>query len=155
MKVIVKNKSDCLKILSIFLIALGSTQAFANKLNDQDLAEQSVGVIKLAPIVIHAVKKDVQQPIDEQNELHDKVAQQRYDEAKKELIYSTVLTDYEWQKKDGDSNKPNDKYLKPYQKYQIYEMGYNPYQRHDVRITTDDRVTIYIGHEVDGVGFVR
>jgi hypothetical protein len=151
----IKNrvKSDYLKCLGILFITFGSIGVSANQLDDQDLAEQSVGVIKLSPIIIQAVKQDAQQSVDEQKDSHHKIAQQNSDEAKKDEIYSTVLTDYEWQKKDPDPNKPGDKYITPLEKYRIIDIGYNPYQRHDVRITTQDRVTLYIGHEVDPVAY--
>ena len=148
-----KDKSDYLKILGFLLMAFSSVEALADKLDDQDLAEQSVGVVKLSPIIIKAVKENAQQPVEEQNNLHKQVAQDRSDDAKKDEIYSTVLTDFEWQKKDPDPNQPGDKYLKPLEKYRIIEVGYNPYQRHDVRITTQDRVTLYIGHEIDPVAY--
>ncbi|AXQ22089.1 hypothetical protein BEN71_08415 [Acinetobacter wuhouensis] len=155
MKIMGKNKSNYLKIMGTLLVTFSATNVIANKLDDQSLAEQSVGVIKLAPIVIQAVKQDAQQSVDEQNQLHGKAAQQSADEAKKDLVYTTVLTDFEWQKKDPDPNKPDDKYLQPIQKYRLIDVRYNPYQRHDVRITTADSVTFWPGHEVDGVGFVK
>lgn len=155
MKIMGKNKSNYLKIMGTLLVTFSATNVIANKLDDQSLAEQSVGVIKLAPIVIQAVKQDAQQSVDEQNQLHGKAAQQSADEAKKDLVYTTVLTDFEWQKKDPDLNKPDDKYLQPIQKYRLIDVRYNPYQRHDVRITTVDSVTFWPGHEVDGVGFVK
>lgn len=149
------EQSDYLKVIWVLLLALGVSQANAKStLDDNSLADEVGGVVRLSPIIISAVKQDVQQSIEEQNNLQQQLAREQADKAKKDEIYSTVLTDYEWQKKDPDSNKPSDKYLKPYEKYKFIEIGYNPYQRHDVRITTDDRVTIYIGHEIDGVGFV-
>jgi hypothetical protein len=148
-----REKSDYLKMLAMLLMALGSFETVANQLDDQDLAEQSVGVVKLSPIIIQAVKQDTQQSVDEQKDLHKKIAQQQADAAKKDEIYSTVLTDFEWQKKDPDPNKPGDKYIAPLEKYKIIDIGLNPYQRHDVRITTQDRVTLYIGHEVDPVAY--
>lgn len=155
MMVMGKNKSDYFKILGALLIALSSGGVSAKKLDDKGLAEESVGVITLAPIVIQAVKQDTEQTINEQNQLHGKIAQERADKAKKDLIYSTVLTDYEWQKKDPDPNKPDDKYLQKIQKFRLVDVGYNSYQRHDVRITTADTITLWPGHEVDGVGFVK
>lgn len=149
------EQSDYLKVIWVMLLALGVSQAHAkSKLDDDSLSNQADGMAKLSPIIISAVKQDLQQPIEEQNKVQQQIAKQQSDKAKKDEIYSTVLTDYEWQKKDPNSNKATDKYLKPYEKYQFIEIGYNPYQRHDVRITTEDRVTIYIGHEIDGVGFV-
>lgn len=155
MKIMGKNKSNYLKIMGTLLVTFSATNVIANKLDDQSLAEQTGGMIKLAPIVIQAVKQDAQQSIDAQNLLHEKAAQQSADVARKELVYSTVLTDFEWQKKDPDPNKPDDKYLQPIQKYRLIDVRYNPYQRHDVRITTADSVTFWPGHEVDGVGFVK
>ena len=149
------EQSDYLKVIWVLLLALGVSQANAKStLDDNSLSDEVGGIVKLSPIIISAVKQDLQQSVEEQNVAQQQVAKALADKAKKEEIYSTVLTDYEWQKKDPDPNKPSDKYLRPYEKYQIIEIGYNPYQRHDVTITTDDRVTIYIGHEVDGVGFV-
>ena len=52
-----KDKSDYLKILGFLLMAFSSIEALADKLDDQDLAEQSVGVVKLSPIIIKAVKE--------------------------------------------------------------------------------------------------
>lgn len=153
MTIKIKEKSDYLKLLAMLLMTLGSCEISANQLDDQDLAQQSVGVVKLSPIIIQAVKQDVQQSVDEQKDLHNKIAQQQADAAKKDEIYSTVLTDFEWQKKDPDPNKPGDKYITPLEKYKIIDIGFNPYQRHDVRITTQDRVTLYIGHEVDPVAY--
>ncbi|KAF1023443.1 MAG: hypothetical protein GAK29_02925 [Acinetobacter bereziniae] len=94
-----REKSDYIKMLAMLLMALGSFETVANQLDDQDLAEQSVGVVKLSPIIIQAVKQDTQQSVDEQKDLHKKIAQQQADAAKKDEIYSTVLTDFEWQKK--------------------------------------------------------
>ncbi|MEG0348651.1 MAG: hypothetical protein RR605_11430 [Acinetobacter sp.] len=149
------EQSDYLKVIWVMLLAVGVSQAHAKStLDDYSLSEQADGMAKLSPIIISAVKQDVQQSIEQQNSVQQQIAQEQADKAKKDEIYSTVLTDYEWQKKDPNSNKASDKYLKPYEKYKFIEIGYNPYQRHDVRITTDDRVTIYIGHEIDGVGFV-
>ena len=148
------EKSDYLKILCLMLMTLSSSNLAAkNSLDDNSLAEQYVGLAKLSPIIINAVKQDAQQPVDEQNKMHGEVAKEQADKAKKDEIYTTVLTDFEWQKKDPDANKPSDKYLKPYDKFRLIEVGYNPYQRHDVRVTTADRITIYVGHEIDGVGF--
>lgn len=155
MKVMGKNKSEYFKMLSVLSIVLSSGGVFANQLDDKGLAEESAGIIRLAPIVIQAVKQDAQQPVEEQIQLHDQVAQKSADEAKKGLVYSTVLTDFEWQKKDPDPNKPDDKYLQQIQKFRLVEIGYNPYQRHDVRVTTADTITLWPGHEVDGVGFVK
>jgi len=144
----------CIKILCIILMGLGMSQLYAkNSLDDQALSEQSDGLAKLSPIIINVIKQSVHQPIEEQNKQHKQIAKERTDQANKDEIYTTVLTDYEWQKKDYDSNKPTDKYLKPFEKYRYFEMGYNPYQRHDVKITTNDRVTLYVGHEIDGIGF--
>lgn len=149
------EQSDYLKVIWVMLLALGVSQAHAkSKLDDDSLSNQADSMAKLSPIIISAVKQDLQQPIEEQSKVQQQIAKQQSDKAKKDEIYSTVLTDYEWQKKDRNSNKATDKYLKPYEKYKFIEIGYNPYQRHDVRITTDDRVTIYIGHEIDGVGYV-
>lgn len=145
-----KEKTDYFKILGVLLSVLGSSSVFANQLDDQSLSEQYGSVAKLTPIVIQAVKKDVQQPVDSQNELHQKIAQKMTDEAQRSEIYSTVLTDYEWEKKNPRSNKPGDKYLKPFDKYRIIDVGYNPYQKHDVRIATADRIYFWPGHEIDG-----
>lgn len=149
------EQSDYLKVIGSMLLVFGISQAHAkSKLDDNSLSNQADSMAKLSPIIISAVKQDLQQSIEEQNKVQQQIAKQQSDKAKKDEIYSTVLTDYEWQKKDPNSNKASDKYLKPYEKYKFIEIGYNPYQRHNVTITTDDRVTIYIGHEIDGVGFV-
>ena len=148
------EQSDYLKIIWVMLFVVGVSQAHAkSRLDDNSLADEVGGVVKLSPIIISAVKQDIQQSIEEQNNVQQQIAREQADKAKKDEIYSTGLTDYEWQKKDPDSNKPSDKYLKPYEKYKFIEIGYNPYQRHDVRITTQDRVTLYIGHEIDPVAY--
>lgn len=144
-------------VLSIsLLMALWGIQANAKQaLDDQSLSEQFDGLAKLSPIVIQAVKVESQQPIDEQSEMHKKIAKEQSDQAKKKEIYSTVLSDFEWQKKDPDPNQPSDRYVRSYEQYKPIVIGYNPYQRHDVRITTADSVTFWPGHEVDGVGYVK
>ena len=69
MTIKIKEKSDYLKLLTMLLMALGSAEILANQLDDQDLAEQSVGVVKLSPIIIQAVKQDAQQSVDEQKRM--------------------------------------------------------------------------------------
>ena len=60
-----------------------------------------------------------------------------------------MLTDYEWQKKDREYDKSSDKYISPIEQYRFIEIADSPYLRHDVRITTADKVTVYLGHERD------
>ena len=93
MMVIGINKLKYTHLLIAVLMMGGSTSLFANKLDDQSLSEQYVGLAQLTPIIISSVKQDVQQPLDEQNNVHNQIANKRANEAKKDEIYSTVLTD--------------------------------------------------------------
>ncbi len=149
MMIIGINKFSYTRLLIAILMVSSSTLLFAKKLDDQSLSEQYDSVAKLTPIIISAVRQDAQQPIDEQNSTQSEMAAKLADVAKKNEIYSTVLTDYEWKKKDRDSSKPGDQYVRPYERYNLVEEGYNPYQRHNVTITTKDRTTVYIGREID------
>ena len=149
MMIIEINKFSYTQLLITILMMSSSTSLFANKLDDQSLSEQYDSLATLTPIIISTVKKEAQQPLDEQNSAHNQIANKRADDAKKDEIYSTVLTDYEWKKKDRDSGKPNDKYVRPFEGYRSIQVGYNPYQRHDVTITTKDGITFWPGHEID------
>ena len=155
MMVIGINKLKYTHLLIAVLMMGGSTSLFANKLDDQSLSEQYVGLAQLTPIIISSVKQDVQQPLDEQNNVHNQIANKRANEAKKDEIYSTVLTDYEWKKKDRDSSKPGDRYVRPLTGFRFTDISENPNQRHDIRVTTKDTITLYSGHEIDAGGLIN
>ena len=155
MMVIGINKLKYTHLLIAVLMMGSSTSVFANKLDDQSLSEQYDGLAKLTPIIISSVKQDVQQPLDEQNNVHNQIANKRANEAKKDEIYSTVLTDYEWKKKDRDSSKPGDRYVRPLTGFRFIDISENPNQRHDIRVTTKDTITLYSGHEIDAGGLIN
>ena len=77
MMVIGINKLKYTHLLIAVLMMGGSTSLFANKLDDQSLSEQYVGLAQLTPIIISSVKQDVQQPLDEQNNVHNQIANKR------------------------------------------------------------------------------
>ena len=151
MMIIKQGKLNQFRVIATVLLACGSVHAFANKLDDQGLSQEYGTLPKLTPIVISAVKKDVKESVDEQNILHNQLAQKNADNAKKDEIYSTVLSDFEWQKKYRDSDKAGDKYTRPYEKYKLYQVSFNPYQRHEITVTTKDSITLYPGHEIDPI----
>ena len=155
MMVIGINKLKYTHLLIAVLMIGSSTSVFANKLDDQSLSEQYVGLAQLTPIIISSVKQDVQQPLDEQNNVHNQIANKRANEAKKDEIYSTVLTDYEWKKKDRDSSKPGDRSVRPLTGFRFIDISENPNQRHDIRVTTKDTITLYSGHEIDAGGLIN
>ncbi|OTG94751.1 hypothetical protein [Acinetobacter sp. ANC 3832] len=138
------------KIILSGCLVLGSSLAIAKtEMNDEMLAEQTDHLARLTPIVIVAVKEDLKQSTEAQEKVHGQVAKERSDKEKKKEIYTTVLTDYEWQKKDREYDKSSDKYISPIEQYRFIEIADSPYLRHDVRITTADKVTVYLGHERD------
>ena len=155
MMVIGINKLKYTHLLIAVLMMGSSTSVFANKLDDQSLSEQYDSVAKLTPIIISAVRQDAQQPIDEQNSTQSEMAAKLADVAKKNEIYSTVLTDYEWKKKDRDSSKPGDRYVRPLTGFRFIDISENPNQRHDIRVTTKDTITLYSGHEIDAGGLIN
>ena len=81
--------------------------------------------------------------------MHAKLAQTQTDVAQKKNIYATVLTEYELQKKDPSPSIGIDQYSLPMTQSKVIEVGDSPYQKYSVRITTEDKITVYIGHERD------
>lgn len=144
------NKSKFIKFTFVkftsflMLTNLCLTTVYAAKaLNDGDLADQADHLARLTPIIISAVKEDVQQPASEQMATHDRVAKAMSDKAKQANLNAGVISVYQVQKKTIDlqpisQNTQDTKSQIP----RFVTIGVSA-QNNNVRIVTDDHVTIY------------
>lgn len=134
---------------TIFLCSMTALCHAEISMNDQQLSEQIGHATQLSPIVITAVAADLKQSTEDQGFIHTKLAQANTDVVQRTNIYTTVLTDYELQKKHPSPNIDTDQYSLPTTQSKVIEVGESPYQKHNVRVTTEDKITVYIGHERD------
>lgn len=132
-------------------VYLASPALFAGvPMDDETLSNQTVTLAKLTPIVITAVQEDAAQSVESQNINHLQVAQKRADQAKEKNIYSTVLTEYELEKKDSDYPVVTNQHAAPTAKIKLMTVNESPYHRSDIRITTEDKITVYLGRDGNG-----
>lgn len=129
------------------VVNLVSNLAFAQQsMNESTLSEQSDQLAKLTPIIITAVKADVQQPIETQQQNHQRLASELSNELTQHNINSTVLTGYETQKQEERQKLNLEKTAYIPSNYKTVQYGYNA-QKSNIRVETNDHVTIYINQE--------
>lgn len=128
-------------------LALSGVYA-ASALDDNALANQTDHLARLTPIVISAVQEDVQLPKNLQSETHDRIARERAAQAQKANLNAGVLSVSQIQKKTIDLSPVSDS-SKDYspQKIRFFTVGRSA-QNNNVRIETDDHITIYVNPNV-------
>lgn len=87
------------RTLPLFMI-MGVSLVYAN---DAFLAEQRAGDDRVTPEVIELVKHDAHIPPDEQKLKHQQLAQQQFDEIKKQTLEDNAASDYEIKRKTDNS----------------------------------------------------
>ena len=139
--------------LYISLVCLGvifnliSSSAYAERgMDESALSEQTDQLAKLTPIVISAVKADVQQPMETQQQNHQRLANELSGDLTQQNINNTVLTEYETQKKEETQKLNMQKTAYIPSKYKMMQYGYSA-QNNNVRVETDERITIYVNRE--------
>ena len=149
-----------IKIISIFSYIFTSSCTFflcsivapsyaEISMNDQQLSEQIGHATRLTSMVMTTGAEALKQSPEDQGLLHTKLAQAQTNAAQRKNIYTTVLTEYELQKKHPSPSIGIDQYSLPMTQSKVIEVGDSPYQKYNVRITTEDKITVYIGHERD------
>ncbi|QOW45857.1 MULTISPECIES: hypothetical protein [Acinetobacter] len=144
---------DCLdqtKLQWIMAILLASvcTPSFAiSPLKDDALAKDANGGGTITPVVITAVKRDVQAPVEQQNQINSQLAAKHANENKKEHLAYTVLNNHEQQRQEDayQSQNQEKRPLLPH-KAIMTEHGTSAHSN-KVTVTTADKVTIYVSRD--------
>lgn len=137
-----------LYLLVFFIIfsCLSSSVAAQRSMDEFTLSEQADQFAKLTPIVISTVRTDVQEPLETQQQNHQRLATELSNDLNQQNINNTVLTEYEMQKKEIAQNLELQKTVQIPLQYKIVQLGYSA-QNNNVRVETDQRITIYVSRE--------
>lgn len=142
-----QNKSQW--IIGVGLSCLCSTAFSISPLKDdvltQSVDQDEIGTV--TPVVITAVKYDVQSSVEQQNQRNNQLAIQQSNAIKKDHLSYVVLNHYEQQKQESNPyQKQLDK--KPLLPNTAKRTEYAPsVQNSMITVTTTDKVTIYVGRD--------
>lgn len=148
------------KINSVYTVGVAASSLFfcliapsvwaGVSMSDAQLSEQTRILARLTPNIITAVKTDLVQSTEAQNIIHTQLAQKHADKEKETQLYSSVLTVYELEKKNMDTSNTADQYISPEIPFRLVSVAESPYHRSDIRITTEDKITVYLGRDGNG-----
>ncbi|WP_111859735.1 hypothetical protein [Acinetobacter sp. CFCC 10889] len=127
------------------LCAAISTSSFAiSPLKDDALAKDENYVGTITPVVITAVKRDVQAPVEQQKQINHQLAAKQANENKKEHLAYVVLNNHEQQRQeDAYQSQKTEKRPSLPNTAKMVEYG-TSLHNNTVTVTTADKVTIYV-----------
>lgn len=130
--------------LGVIVSGLSATIFAISPIHDDLLSENMNYVGTITPVVITAVKRDIQESVVQQNQKNHQLAGRQADEIKKDHLTYVVLNDHEQQKKETDAyqHQVDKRPLLP-NKAKVIEYGVSA-QDSLVKVTTQDKITIYI-----------
>lgn len=143
-----KNGQKCQKAFWMIVVSCFSTTIFAISPIKDDLLSENVNYVgTITPVVITAVKRDVQESIEQQNQKNNQLAGKQADEIKKDHLTYVVLSDHEQQKKETEAyqHQADKRPLLP-NKAKMIEYGTSA-QNNFVKVTTPDKITIYVSRD--------
>ncbi|OTG83120.1 hypothetical protein B9T27_07590 [Acinetobacter sp. ANC 4648] len=115
-------------------------------LDDASLAQESIHLEVLTPMVISALKENVELSAENQKIIYDKIVQQRIGDQQKNMMVNSVLTDYQLQKKEENLAGLDEKQVAIPTKYRFIGYGVSA-KDNTVRVTTEDKITIYVSRD--------
>ncbi len=140
-----QNSQCCL--LGILLSCVCSSAFSISPIKDEVLATDVDYVGTITPVVITAVKRDVQNSIEHQNETNHQLADQQSNAIKKDHLAYVVLNDYEQQRQEAHFPQ-NLVQKKPFipNKAKVTEYGISVLGN-TITVHGEDKITIYTSPE--------